>query len=134
MEQTHEQQQPQQPKTEVRDVPFELDGAELIQRGRALADLDEEIAGLEEQKKDVAKEMKERIDLKRKEAAKLGHVIRSGKEYRPVECTWCPDPVESRMNLIRTDTGEVVFTRPMTEHERQRALFGDRSEDRLHAS
>jgi hypothetical protein len=49
--------------------------------------------------------------------------IRSGYEYRYIECEKEEDFTNGRITITRTDTGEMVTDRAMTSEERQKNLF-----------
>ena len=49
--------------------------------------------------------------------------VRSGREYREVECRLEPDFKAGIMQIVRVDTGEFVRSRPLRTDERQPPLF-----------
>lgn len=70
---------------------------------------------------------KRALVLGRKKAAEariveLAKALKSGKEDREVECEWRHDAENNLMDLVRTDTWEVVSSRPLTDQERQLEL------------
>lgn len=70
---------------------------------------------------------KRQLVLGRKKAAdarivELAQALRSGKEDREVECEWRRDTTEGCMDLIRTDTWEIIQSRPFTDQEKQLEL------------
>ena len=52
----------------------------------------------------------------------LSQALRSGKEDREVECEWRRDTTEGCMDLVRTDTWEIIQSRPYTDQEKQLKL------------
>lgn len=67
----------------------------------------------------LARALNERNEL---EARRLEYDVRDRSEERPVECEIVHNYEKSIVETVRTDTGEVVSTRPMLESERQRQL------------
>lgn len=66
---------------------------------------------------------KERLKKEREEVdgavAELSKILREKAEKRPVECDLVLDDDAKEALLVRTDTGEVVSSRSMTEDELQ---------------
>lgn len=107
--------------TDERPLYCDLTPDELRERGDQLAVLMGEIDHEREEIKETVKELKQALAEKTLRAAKLAGTIRMRREERAVT-------IETRAitggvaQEIRTDTGEVIRTRPMTEAERQRML------------
>jgi hypothetical protein len=108
---------------EVRDLPFPLTPEEVGLKGEDLARSLHAKQQLAEERSSVMGGFKERGGEIEKEIGRLSEIVRSRREYRPVRCEWSADDEKARMHLVRTDTGEIVTSRPMDEHEAQRALF-----------
>lgn len=105
------------------ELPFDLTDDELRDRGAEQARKLQERAAVDEERKDKAKSYKDRIDEIDAKIATLADAIVTGRELRPVVCEWVADNARAVMNLVRTDFGTVVQSRPMTEAEKQRAMF-----------
>lgn len=56
------------------------------------------------------------------ELRQLSTAAREKQELRDVECVWQRDDASWQMNLVRTDTYEIIESRPQTTEERQLAL------------
>jgi len=110
-------------KTTTVELPFDLTDDEVRERGQEQAKLLAEKADVEQRKKDTAKEFKDRIEGLDEQIGKLVDVIQTGRELRPVSCEWVADNARALMNLVRLDFGTVVQSRPMTDAEKQRAMF-----------
>lgn len=57
-----------------------------------------------------------------KETENLMVVVREQQEERSVSCYWVPSHEDDTCNLIRSDTGETILSRPMTDADRQGEL------------
>jgi hypothetical protein len=119
-------------ESEIRELPCDLTGDEQRQRGDELARKFQNLDALEDERKSVVAEAKGKIDATESEVRKLAQIVRERREHRPVECIWRRDDQRGVMELIRTDTSDVVLSRPMTEAERQHklALIEDHSKKR----
>lgn len=109
-------------KLETRSLTTRLEPLERYERGMQASALLQQHGQLEEAKKAAASKVKAEIDrvaLAMKEAARAA---RDGHEVRDVQCAWHRDDARALMVLTRTDTGEVVETRPMSTAERQLGL------------
>lgn len=108
-------------------LPCVLEPKETLLKSKALAQLLCDQANVELEKKDANADFKRRLDAIDTRLSELGLEVRTGREYREVQCFERADYAESRVEIIRTDTGEVVRYRPLEVHERQQALsFGAR--------
>lgn len=109
------------------ELPFDLTDDEIRERGQEQAKLLAEKADVEVERKEKAKAFKDAIEELDEKIGRLVGVIQTGRELRPVSCEWVPDNARALMNLVRLDFGTVVQSRPMTEAEKQRAMFADAS-------
>lgn len=82
-----------------------------IDRKQSAVDAADLIKGLKKRVKDLAKQVRER------------------QEMAQVPCVWKRNDVEGCFDLIRTDTGEWVRSRPMTMEDRQIKLFAPRASE-----
>jgi hypothetical protein len=101
----------------------ELTQSEIAAMKDRMALLYGEWQAAEAKRKVEAKKLKDDADLLAKELAAVNRDIRNGWVFRDIECREIRDDVGCRIDLMRTDTGEIVSSRPMQPHERQRALF-----------
>lgn len=109
-------------------LPCALDSQELVLKSRALAQLLCDQENVELEKKEANASFKERLDAIDKQLSALALEVRSGREYREVQCLERADYAEGRVQIIRTDTAEVVRFRPLEPHERQQGLaFAERA-------
>jgi predicted RNA-binding protein len=105
------------------DLPFDLTDDEVRERGLEQARLLQQRTDLDVERKEKAKAYKDEIEALDEKVGELSQVITSGRELRPVVCEWVANHPRAVMDLVRTDYGTVVQSRPMTEHEKQRAMF-----------
>jgi hypothetical protein len=104
------------------DLACKLTQEELLDRGQQLARVNSEIDQHETHSKQVKDDLKateSRLDAER---AKWAGVVRARAEYRPVEVDMIADFKEGVVREIRTDTGEEVRARALTDAERQGKL------------
>ena len=78
-------------------------------------------AELEDEKKAVTSGFKNRIDRCVADCRALAQKVTTRRELRDIDCEWSPAD-GGKMILTRTDTGEIIDTRKMTEEEQQQAL------------
>lgn len=111
-----------QTRSEIRHLPVDLTPKELHQKGQLTAKGIEELKTIEADKAAATKRFSDSLKDKRSELDKLAHEINTGEEVRPVECWWKQNWRDHSMELYRGDTGDTVYTRAMTEAERQLEL------------
>jgi hypothetical protein len=105
-------------KRDEEELYTDLGPEDVRERGEALANVLEEIRLMEEDAKDTARDFKQQIKVNKERAKKLGDATRFHRELRivPVEIR---DAGEGQVTVVRTDNGEVVRTRKMTDEEKQ---------------
>lgn len=107
---------------QIRDLPCKMTAAEVALKSAQMAAKLEEMGTLEAKKKSVTTQLAEEIKEVREQLNYVGREVRTGLEYRPVTCIEEADFATSKVDLVRTDTGEVVSTRVMHPDERQQVL------------
>ena len=108
--------------TETRTLPCVLTDDELLARGDALARQHAAIKDEEAAQAGEKKRMKEALDELTGEQARLARIVRDKAEPRDVECRIVHDYATQAVQVVRTDTGEVIESRAMTDRERQIGL------------
>jgi hypothetical protein len=99
-------------------------GEEMDAKGEALSTAYIEYDRVEEQKKTASAEYGDQLKALRGEMRQLAGQIRKKGAERAVDCvTQFHTPEVGMKTTIRTDTGEIVKTEPMTNDERQENLF-----------
>ena len=78
-------------------------------------------AELEDEKKAVTSGFKNRIDRCVADCRALAQKVTTRRELRDIDCEWQPSR-DGKMILTRTDTGEIIDSRKMTEEEHQQSL------------
>ena len=101
------------------DLKCTLTEAELLKAAREMADAQNRAAELEAEIKNYQTQAKSRLASEESLVAAKASVIRCGYEFRQVECDviWCYET--GLVTNVRTDTGETIETRAMSESERQ---------------
>lgn len=112
---------------ESRELPVKISEATAQVKGQSLAEIETEIAKLEDEKAKYNKKMKGEIDSRRTIAARLASEIVDRAELRFVECDWRMVKNRKVKELIRLDTREVVETRELSGSDLQTNLV-DQSE------
>lgn len=113
----------------MRDGRFEenlrcvLTREEVEQRSEDLVKLMQERDVIELELDGQKKAAKARIDALEQNISYRANEVRSRTTFRSVECTERADHERDIVEVVRLDTGEVVFQRPMDPMERQAQLF-----------
>lgn len=111
-------------------LPVQLSEHERALRGEEMAREHAELGRLQELKRDQAKLMKEQIDASEKRIGELAEQVRTGIEQREVLCFERLRGERGMVDLERTDTGEIIDSRPMRPDERQVGMpFDDDTHD-----
>jgi len=95
---------------------------EQRERGLALANLAQEIEGLQAEQKRVMGEYKTRILEAQTRHAATKQAVLTRREHREVTCTEHYDYKKGLVYVVRDDLGLITENRPMTATERQRPL------------
>ncbi len=101
----------------------ELTAQEISEAAKSLAQANQRLSRLEDEKKQVDSQLKADMSVCEAEINRLSGWICTGSEFREVECIWMLDyPETDKKTLIRKDTGEEVRTVAMTDEDRQMSL------------
>lgn len=109
-------------KTTIESLPCEMTPAELALKSSQMASKLDELNGVEAEKSRVTKKLGEDMKTLKAQLDHLGTEVRTGIEYRPIECYEVPRYERLKVDLVRMDTGEIVRSRAMHPNERQEAL------------
>lgn len=109
-------------------LPVKLTHEEHFEAGRRLANIDAEIWDHGEHEKAVKKDLAATRGRLESERSRLALMVRTGEELRDVRCSVEADAVKRVAETVRSDTGTVVRTRPLTEEEMQGKLFTEKEE------
>lgn len=107
----------------TRQLPVNLTQEEVNIRALELARRLEEISDVQAEKTEAMAGFKARFEELDKATERLGRIIRSGFEYRDVQIEERPNHEKRVVEIYRTDTGDRVDVRAMTEAEMQADLF-----------
>ncbi len=99
-------------------LPCELGPLERSEKGEELARLLLKHKRLEEEKKDAAKEWKERLEVSVDKIVQLSHEVKTGKADRLVDVEDRPNLQAGSIETWRMDKGTVVRARAMTPGEK----------------
>ena len=102
---------------EIRNLPVRLTEEELQRKGQELSEVIEKHAEIDSERAGIAKQFKDKLETLDDKARELAKQIRTKTEERPVEVHQRKDQLNATVDLYRTDTGEVVYSRPMTAEE-----------------
>jgi len=78
-----------------------------------------ELEGIEKERKVVNSSFKTKCDGLKRKIAYLGSSVLIGEEQRSIECNRITNYTKGQMVLVRTDTGQVVEERPLSDDEKQ---------------
>lgn len=106
-------------KKSLRKLPVRLSDDEVRLRGIDLANAVKDHLDLDEERKRVAKEYKERMEAIDESIRELKDQTRNAVEVRLVEVELVIDNYMGSVKITRTDTGEIVEQRMMNAEEQQ---------------
>lgn len=104
------------------DLSCDLTSAEVLERGRRMAQVDGEIDAHTSHETNVKADLKATRARLEAERSKLAASVRSGTELRPVEVEHLADFEAGVVREIRIDTGRTVRDRVLLATERQLKL------------
>lgn len=107
---------------EFRSLPVPLTDDELKLRADQLATRVKDKNAIETEKKAANDGFKTRLTDAEDDIQKLSTTVKTKQEHRPVECSWVENLKGYTMELRRSDTGQVVDSRPMSHDERQKSF------------
>lgn len=108
------------------ELPVKLNEVQIVVKGKLLANyalksasLDAEIEDVRGVAKEQIKALKEDLIAVRKMVGKEARAIRKGVEIGPLKVEARVADDNSRVDVVRVDTGELVETRALTDDDRQ---------------
>jgi hypothetical protein len=107
----------------TRYLPVVLDELEIRTKSKELASKNLEKNRADREFANIKKSMAESIKSLQEDIDRLSEIVDTGIEKREVECYERRVDQTLTIQIIRTDTFEVVTTRPMTDTERQLVMF-----------
>lgn len=114
---------PSATKPTERQCKYKFNDPELLAIGKSLAESNERLSALEEEKKRITSDFGARIAGVEADISIAVNSMRSGYEYRMLPCTeYLDDPKKGRKTIVRDDTGEKVYEENMTEQDNQFVL------------
>lgn len=103
-------------------LPCQLTEREKLSKGQELVARLGEKEELEERAAAASKDFKRAITVKDQGARDLATEIRTGVEYREIDCQEVASFAQNVVQTIRVDTGETIRSRAMLLAERQGAM------------
>lgn len=111
-----------QAATVVRALPVKLTDEQIQKCGEKLAEMEIDLQSTRELAAAAATKYRERKKALAESIATVSQQINDGQEQRPATCELRPDYKRNTMEVVRTDSNEVVETRALTLDERQDEL------------
>lgn len=110
-------------KKDERNCKYKFNDAELLAIGKSLAESNEKLSALEDEKKRVTSDFAARIAGVEADVSIAVNEIRSGYEWRKMPVTvYFDKPKEGRKTFVRDDTNEVVGEEAMDANDRQAVM------------
>lgn len=111
--------------SEIRQLRCALTDAELQRKAERVAELLQESEDTEAELRSQKSRYKSRLEGLEGERSRVLHDFRTRSEARDVRCDLQLDFELGRATWVRTDTGEPLWDRPLSDAERQQPLFAD---------
>lgn len=108
-------------ETKTMRLPVALNDDEVQARAHEAAELMLELDTAEEQEADRKKAWKQDFETRKRKLRALSAAVRERAEHRMVEVDEVPCVGRATMEIYRRDTGESVYSRPMTDSEQRLA-------------
>lgn len=115
-------------KKTVHSLPCKLTHEEQRIKGLELAEQDHTLFLKQEERKKVVDGFKTEIEIIESNMTAMARVLRQGFEMRPIECREIYDYNVGIVQMVRLDTGEVVWDRQMNDDERQMTFTSEEDE------
>ncbi len=115
-------------ETTVIEHEFPLSEEELLQVAQQVADADLMEDQLEEEKKVVMAGWNAKVKDAKANKKRFIRLLRDKSEVRSVECSYDYDYKAGTVHFTDISTGEEIFSREMTNDERQMPLFDESQE------
>lgn len=110
-------------KKDERNCKYKFNDAELLDIGKSLAESNQKLSALEDDKKRVTSDFAARISGGEADVSVAVNKMRSGYEWRKLPVTIHFDkPKPGRKQFVRDDNGEIVGDEAMDENDRQAVL------------
>ena len=105
-----------------KEVRYAFNQGEMDEMAKQMAEAVSQLEGFKEEFKEVKAKFKEGIAKAQNVIRSCASHIRTGWEYRIIECKVEKDFATNAVRVYRHDTGDLVEERAMTGEERQMAL------------
>lgn len=106
----------------TRQLRVDLTDDELISAGQEMADAEQSIGVFEKEAKSYAQNFSSKINTAKAVRSEKSQLLTNKYELRSVECLETIDFEKGVAATVRTDTGEELSTRNLSEDEKQREL------------
>lgn len=103
-------------------IKYQFSATEISEMAAELAQRTSELETAEDEKKAIVSDLKSRIDTLTSTVRQAATKINNGYEMRNVKCEVVEDFKAGTIKHIRTDTGEIVRTKKMSDEDRQQKI------------
>lgn len=100
-------------------LPVRLSNMEIQERAQEAAELMLEVDEAKDLEAERRKTWKADIETRERKLRELSTAVRTRSELRPVEVEEIPSAGRGIIEVMRRDTHEVVYSRPMTDAEKR---------------
>lgn len=114
-----------QTKITTESLPCELTDVERLDYADKLAEANDAVERAIENKKSAVQTMNAEIKLAVAHRDNINNKVATKREYRDVDVELKFDFGAKTVSKTRTDTGETISSRPMTEKEKQSNIFDE---------
>lgn len=111
--------------SEIRQLRCELTETELQKKAERVAELLQDLEDTDAELRSAKSRFKSRLESLEGEKSRALHDFRTRSEVRDVRCELQLDYETRRATWVRTDTGEPLAERPLSDEERTPPLFPD---------
>lgn len=106
-------------------LPCQLTDEERLNFGDMMATASQDVDAAESTKKSAVKQLNYEIQEAKTERDRLARIVNSRTEYRDVTVSVRYDYESGKVIKTRTDTGEIIEDRWMTDEEKQTSMLDD---------
>lgn len=107
----------------VRELPVKLAASQLLEIAISKANAEAQLEQDESKLEDIKREWGDKLKEQKKQIAAMGSALRTREQRQPIDCyeRWRDG---ATLEVVRTDTGEVIDVRVATLRDKQGELDG----------
>lgn len=110
---------PRRVKKFKQSLKCELSESEVLMAGENMANAERNVTELQNELTAMKKQFNGRIEEQVAALGRYANLVRDKFEYRSTDCEMVFDYKQATVTTTRTDTGDMIESRPMTEDELQ---------------